>query len=292
MKPRPIRTEYTDDVESIARCMALYSLTPEVQRVQTSMRKKIVDAWGIRPGSRILEVGCGQGDLTAVLAHACGPDGHVEAFDLAPPSYGAPVTIGDSADHLLRSELGPRIAFHLGSDLFGGEIAFPEGAFDYVVFAHCSWYFDSIDRFQSAINRTGPWARQLCLSEWDLVPQESSQLAHALAVLIQGQVEAFRRDSSSNIRTPATKEALKGLLRDSGWDELEEAAIDSSELQDARWEIDECLRSTAKQAADLGLPARFLRILDTELGLLRGIVAVHGARSLTSFAILATRNGR
>ena len=281
-----------DEVESIARCMALYSRTPEVQLVQTSMRKRVVDAWGIRPGSRILEIGCGQGDLTAVLAHACGPQGHVEAFDLAPPGYGAPVTIGDSADYLLRSPLGSRITFHLGCDLFAGEIAFSQDAFDYAVFAHCSWYFDSIERLKCSLNGIRPWARRLCLSEWDLVPRESSQLAHALAVLIQGQVEAFRRDSSSNIRTPATREALEGLLRDSGWGELQEATIDSSELQDARWEIDECLRSAARHAADLGLPPRFLRILDTELGLLRGTVAAHGAKSLPSFAILAAKNDR
>jgi SAM-dependent methyltransferase len=278
-----------DEIEQIARCMALYSRTPDVQLVQTGMRKRIVDAWGIRPGSKILEVGCGQGDLTAVLAHACGPEGHVEAFDLASPDYGAPVTIGDSADCLLRSPLGSRICFHLGCDLFAGEIAFSEDAFDYVVFAHCSWYFDSVDLLKRTLIRIRPWARQLCLSEWDLVPREPRQLAHALAVLIQGQVEAFRRDSMSNIRTPATKEALLGLLLDLGWDEPDAASIDSTELQDAHWEIEECLRSTAMRAADLGLPPRFLHILDTELGLLRNLVAAHGAKSLTSFAILATK---
>jgi hypothetical protein len=91
------------------------------------------------------------------------------------------------------------------------------------------------------------------------------------------------------VRTPTTKEALLGLLRDSGWDGLDAATIDSSELQDARWEIDECLRSTARHAADLGLPPRFLRMLDTELDLLRAVAAAHGAKSLPSFAILATR---
>jgi SAM-dependent methyltransferase len=278
-----------DEVESIARCMALYSRAPEVQLVQTRMRKKIVDAWGIRPGSRILEIGCGQGDLTAVLAHACGPEGHVDAFDPARPGYGAPVSIGDSADCLLRSPLGSRITFHLGCDLFAGEIVFPENAFDYAVFAHCSWYFDSIDLLTHAFMRTRPWARRLCLSEWDLVPREASQFAHSLAVLIQGQVEAFRRDGVSNIRTPTTKEAIEGLLTDSGWGGLSVATIDSSELQDARWEIDECLRSTARHAAELGLPPRFLRILDTELDLLRDIAAAQGAKSLPSFAIIAAR---
>jgi SAM-dependent methyltransferase len=280
-----------DEVESIARCMALYSRTPEVQLVQTRMRKKIVDAWGIRPGSRILEVGCGQGDLTAVLAHACGPEGHVDAFDPAPPGYGAPVTIGDSADCLLRSPLGSRITFHLGRDLFAGETAFPENAFDYAVFAHCSWYFDSIDLLTRAFLGTRSWARRLCLSEWNLVPCEASQFAHALAVLIQGQVEAFRRNSVSNIRTPATKETLEGLLTDCGWGGLSVTAIESSDLQDARWEIDECLRSTARHAAGLGLPPRFLQILDTELGLLQGTAAAHGVKSLPSFAIIAVRTG-
>lgn len=281
-----------DEVESIARCMALYSHTPQVQLVQTEMRKKVVDAWGIRPGSRILEIGCGQGDLTAVLAHACGAEGHVEAFDLAPPDYGAPVTIGDSADYLLRSPLGPRISFHLDCDLFGGETGFPEDAFDYVAFAHCSWYFNSLELLKSMLNRIRPWARQLCLSEWDLVPRESSQLAHALAVVIQGQVEAFRGDSSSNVRTPATRTGLERLLRDAGWEELQTATIDSSGLQDARWEIEECLRSTARHAAVLGLPPRFLGLVDTELDLLRGIAAAHRTKSLSSFAILAAKNGR
>lgn len=278
-----------DEVESIACCMALYPQTPEVQLVQTGMRKKIVDAWGIRPGSRILEIGCGQGDMTAVLAHATGPMGHVDAFDPASPGYGAPVTIGDSADCLLRSPLGSRITFHLGCDLFAGETAFGEDAFDYAVFAHCSWYFDSIDRLTHAFRRTKQWARRLCLSEWDLVPRESSQLAHALAVLIQGQVEAFRRDSVSNIRTPLTKGTLEGLLADTGWGDLGAATVDSSDLQDARWEIEECLRSTARHASGLGLPPRFLRVLDTELGLVQGIAAAHGVKSLPSFAIMATR---
>ena len=73
------------EIESIARNMALYTTYPDLQLAQTGLRKRIVDIWGIQRGAQVLEIGCGQGDLTAVLAHAVGPEGHVTACDLAAP---------------------------------------------------------------------------------------------------------------------------------------------------------------------------------------------------------------
>src|SRR5690349_18636600 len=98
-----------DEIEAIAQAMALYPQYPDVQRTQTGVRKQIVDAWAIQPGAKVLEIGCGQGDLTAVLAHAVGPQGHVTACDLAAPGYGAPISIGQSTQHLQRSALGERV---------------------------------------------------------------------------------------------------------------------------------------------------------------------------------------
>ena len=100
-----------NEIESIARCMAAYTQYPDIQLIQTGFRKQIVDAWGIQPGAKILEVGCGQGDMTAVLAHAVGAEGHVTACDTAAPDYGAPVTLGDSTSYLQQSALGARITF-------------------------------------------------------------------------------------------------------------------------------------------------------------------------------------
>ena len=51
-------------------------------------RINLIKFWGITPGSRVLEIGCGQGDCTTVLADAVGPDGHVDAVDPGAPDYG------------------------------------------------------------------------------------------------------------------------------------------------------------------------------------------------------------
>jgi hypothetical protein len=70
--------------------------------------------------------------------------------------------------------------------------------------------------------------------------------------------------------------------------ELTVSSINSAGLQDAQWEIDECVRSSASTAIELGLPARFCDLLRTEVGLLQA-VAAHDKRSLASFTVLAKR---
>lgn len=59
--------------------------------VQFEHRVNIVKSWNIPPGSRVLEIGPGQGDCTIVLATAVGESGHVHAVDPAPLNYGTPI---------------------------------------------------------------------------------------------------------------------------------------------------------------------------------------------------------
>lgn len=85
---------------------------PEIELAQVDHRIRLANAWGIQPGSRILEIGCGQGTCTAVLAEAVGPHGHVDGVDPAPGDYGAPFTLDQAQEFLSESPVGSRISWH------------------------------------------------------------------------------------------------------------------------------------------------------------------------------------
>lgn len=56
---------------------------------QTLHRLELLQHWNIPTGSTVLEIGCGQGDCTTVLAHTIGEQGRVVAIDPAELDYGA-----------------------------------------------------------------------------------------------------------------------------------------------------------------------------------------------------------
>ena len=55
---------------------------------QQTHRRALVSFWDIKPGSRVLELGGGQGDCTIVLAEAVGETGHVDVVDPGAADYG------------------------------------------------------------------------------------------------------------------------------------------------------------------------------------------------------------
>ena len=60
----------------------------KTQLPQTAHRIEVVKAWEVElDGRNVLEIGCGQGDASVVLASAVG-QGRVTAWDPADPEYG------------------------------------------------------------------------------------------------------------------------------------------------------------------------------------------------------------
>lgn len=55
---------------------------------QIEHRLRLASFWDIKPRAKVLEVGCGQGDCTVVLADKVGEHGHVDAVDPGAPDYG------------------------------------------------------------------------------------------------------------------------------------------------------------------------------------------------------------
>jgi SAM-dependent methyltransferase len=245
----------------IARHMAAWIADPDIQLAQTAYRLEVARTWRVPKGASILEIGCGQGDMTAVLADLVGPNGTVVGTDVAPPGYGAPVTVGQSARHLLDGPLGGRIDMRYETDALTDDVG---TGYDLVVLAHCSWYFASTDLLERTLRKARELASRLCFAEWDPEPARPDQIPHLLAVLAQDRITG---DTSLNVRAPITRATLLAALDRTGWQVEAIADADTSALQDADWEIaialdeapdglaKELLRQTARKRGNAPLPA-------------------------------------
>ena len=273
----------------LARLMAMYAVNSDEQMAQTSERLRIAATWEIPEGARVLEIGCGQGDMTAVLASIVGAQGSVTAVDIGHPEYGAPVTIGASTHQLAASELGDRIRFHLEFDILDPSVAFARDSFDYVVLAHASWYFASLDLLQRVLLRARRWSRHLCFAEWDLEITSIDQAAHLLAVLIQGQVEPYKDATDANVRTPFSRGTLVRLLRETGWVPSEAVILEETGVEDARYEVEECLASSLVEVGNTAMPARLKDLIRSEVEVLQGLAHRHPLKALASYSIVAER---
>lgn len=261
----------------------------EIQQIQTAHRWRLLEAWKIPVGARVLEVGCGQGDMTAVLAEHVGPTGSVVAIDLASPDYGAPETLAQATQKILDSEIGSRVEFHFQRDIRDG--GFHPGEFDVAVMAHCSWYFDSSKTLRESLASIRSFASTLAFAEWDLQPHSFEQLGHYLAVQIQALVEASKVESEANIRTPLSRSQLLALVSDAGWNLTTESRVESPDLQDADWEIKHALRTSRNEATEVGVSPKIVSLIDSQLELLESIAKAKGNRPLTVYALTAGHRG-
>lgn len=222
-------------IDEILQYTNLQGASREVQRIQSTHRIKLAGIWKIPEGGRILEIGCGQGDTTAVLAHLVGENGFVHGIDIAPAAYGAPLTLGQATEQLLRSQIGGRLRIDLNTDFLSDAFA-PDGMYDCFVMSHCAWYFSSVDEVIQVLKKARQLAKKLCFAEWDVRPRLPAQSAHFFSALVQAQCACFTPIPGANIRTLLTPADATRAASEAGWRVADTASVFSPDLQDGRWE--------------------------------------------------------
>lgn len=280
-----------DRIARIANSMVDDSMVGNPDQLgQVEYRMALVDGWGIGAGASVLEVGCGQGDMTAVLAEAVGPAGRVVAVDNAPPTYGMPVTVAESSAFLMASAIGRHVDIRLQVDLLSGTTSFRDDEFDYVVFSHCGWFFASVPQLRSVFELVRPWARRLCFAEWDLRPSSLDQLPHLLAVLLQGHIEASGSRGDNDVRTPFSRERAKHELSEAGWRVLSERDADTAGMRDADWTIEGCVAIVEDEARMAKLSDASRIFVDSQVDTLTSLASERGNVPLGSYTLLAERS--
>ena len=220
-------------MEHLLHCMKIIG-NDTIQRIQLTHRIELVKTFQLKEGMNVLEIGCGQGDTTVVLADAVGQTGRVVAIDIAPPDYGAPITLGEAAEIILKSPLGQRINIYYETDFLQMDF---EQKFDVVVLSHCSWYFDSIELLKEYMQKIKQVADRICFAEWDIDYTMNAQRAHFCAANIAVLYTAFT-ENEGNIQNLFHKTQIKELMLSEGFRIHLEQTVDASYLQDGGWEID------------------------------------------------------
>lgn len=126
MMPRRRESRQGNSVPEADVAAMFDAIAPVYDRVNTVMtaggdgrwRRAAADAAGLDPGSAVLDVACGTGKLSAILAERVGPFGRVVGIDLAPAMVGA---AGAAHGDLVQ------LSFRVGNAL---ALPFPDAEFD------------------------------------------------------------------------------------------------------------------------------------------------------------------
>lgn len=213
---------------------------------QIQHRIEILKKWDLTPGSKILEIGCGQGDCTLVLADLVGEHGHVTAIDPAPLDYGAPMTLGEAQSQLKSSPYGNQITFHqtnLQDFLDSGP---SEPLYDYAIFMHSIWYLPTVEALQSMLLSLRGRAKRLLIAEYVLdIRGDISALPHLIAAISQAEFNSRDEHSSGrddNIQSIISPKMMRAAALHAGWEFQREETTEATEgLEDGRWEVSRVL---------------------------------------------------
>ncbi|KAI6804081.1 hypothetical protein KC363_g6451 [Hortaea werneckii] len=213
-------------------------------------RMALAQTWQILPGSRILDIGCGQGESSLVLAELLGPGGHVTGIDTASHDYGSPFNIGDAQSYIKKSIYGQRIDF-LQTDaarlLSTGEEDARQPAFvqpfDGAILSHSLWYFEDSESISSLFRvLSNASIRRVHVADYSYEASLPEQVPHVLASRAQALVHAFRqprptRKDEPNVRAAPHPAKVIEIASAEGFTLVKEDRITPGPgLRDGHWE--------------------------------------------------------
>lgn len=189
------------DEKAARRVEAVYT-TPDV----AGQRALVLEALGLRPGERVLDVGVGPGFLAREMAGAVGPGGSVEGVDLSPAML-----------ELARARLEglPCASLREGDAL---HLPFGDEEFDAAAAIQVYEYVKEIDRALAELFRVlGPGGRAAILdTDWGSLVWRAQDGERARRVM-----EAW----DEHLADPHLPRTLSGRLRRAGFDILRREAV-------------------------------------------------------------------
>ena len=216
------------NIKDLCQCLYHYgdNQNPMIEQ-QIEQRLELVQFWKVRPGQRVLEIGCGEGIMTVALAAAVEDQGRITAVDIDGREDWDDPPLGTLVDYVNDSILGPRIEFMLSTDVLSPDIDLCDWHFDLVVFNQCSWYFSELDLLRRLFAQVHRWSARLGYHEWDVVPDAAGQVPHMLSALLQAQLAnlGFEVGNVRSIVLPGEGEAMAVAA---GWEIIDRHRLESS----------------------------------------------------------------
>lgn len=275
-------------IEKIVNGMKLGEVAAQIQRIQTAHRLRLIDFWNIGSGSKVLEIGCGQGDTTAALAYTVGNSGFVHGVDIAQEGYGSPMTLGEARQKLIESEIGRHISIDFNFNILTDNATFKPNSFDYIVLSHCSWYLSSYEELAAILSKARSFGRRLCFAEWSTNVALPEQLAHYNSIMIQALCASFKTIDTSNVRTLFTPNDIQKAITDAGWNISKETELFSSNLQDGQWEADMTCSLYPKVIKEISsMPQKMKDLLLSQIIDLNIAVENGGIKPLSVYVLVA-----
>lgn len=225
--------------EELQKCLLENDRSPDPAHTLAAIkhRQRLVRFWGITRGASILEIGCGQGDCTVVLADAVGPEGVVVGIDPGSDDYGIP-SLGRAHKHVKASVVGKQIEF-VRSDA-AGFLTSPTvlDRYDFIVLAHCVWYLAGPDLLAEIFELARRYARAptVLLAEYGSVTSVPAAIPHVLAAVAVSALESLLSTTSfRNIKCAVSPRQMRDAAAKSSWEVRKSVSLEPKEEQRDGW---------------------------------------------------------